>query len=117
METFANYFLMIILIAIIYMYFESQSYEVVYVTSKVDGRRYLVRNLPDKEEAAKLLSDITERLSKLVDGNKGSSTAFIYSNLLFLLTLSRIPNAKKVIQIDVPPVLINGKGCPVTGNS
>ena len=33
-----------------------------------------------------------------------------------LLILNNIPKAKKVIQIDVPPVLINGKGCPVTGN-
>ena len=35
--------------------------------------------------------------------------------MLFLLTLSKIPIAKKVIQMEVPPVLTNGSGCPVTG--
>ena len=51
-----NIFVSIILIVIIYIYFESNSYDVVYVKSKVDNKEYLVRNLKDKQEAADLLA-------------------------------------------------------------
>lgn len=56
---------------IMYMYLESRSHEVVYVTSKLDGRDYLVRNMSDKEEAADLLSKVRAKLIKLVEHLKG----------------------------------------------
>jgi len=34
-----------------------------------------------------------------------------------LLTLNNIPNEILVNQIDVPPILTNGKGWPVTGSN
>jgi len=37
-----------------------------YVTSGIDGRRYLVRSLPDKQEASDLLAKVNERLQTLV---------------------------------------------------
>lgn len=49
------------------MYFESRSYEVIYVKSTIDQKEYLVRNLPDKQEASNLLAKIRGKLVKLVD--------------------------------------------------
>lgn len=40
--------------------------EVSIVKSKTDGRRYVVRNLPDKQEAADMLGTVNEDLIKLV---------------------------------------------------
>lgn len=40
--------------------------EVEYVRSKVDGEEYLVRSLPDKQEAADLLANIRKKLEKMV---------------------------------------------------
>lgn len=40
--------------------------EVEYVKSSIDGKEYLVRSLPDKKEAAALLSQIIANLQKLV---------------------------------------------------
>ena len=40
--------------------------EVEYVTSTVDNKEYLVRSLPDKQEAANLLANIRQRLEKMV---------------------------------------------------
>jgi predicted metal-dependent hydrolase len=49
------------------MYIEGFSNEVELVTSPHDGREYLVRNLPDKDRAARLLSMLRARLIKFVD--------------------------------------------------
>lgn len=40
--------------------------EVEYVTSRVDNQEYLVRSLPDKQEAADLIANIRIRLEKMV---------------------------------------------------
>ena len=40
--------------------------EVEYVKSTVDGQEYLVRSLPDKQEAANLLAQIRQKLEKMV---------------------------------------------------
>jgi hypothetical protein len=37
-----------------------------YVQSGIDGRKYLVRSLPDKQQAADLLAEVSERLQTLV---------------------------------------------------
>jgi predicted metal-dependent hydrolase len=37
-----------------------------YVTSTIDERKYLVRSLPDKQEAADLLAETSEELHKLI---------------------------------------------------
>jgi hypothetical protein len=62
-----NTIIIISLIIIIYKYFEKTTYDVVMVKSNVNGREYLVRNLPDKQEAADLLGKIAVKLQKLVD--------------------------------------------------
>jgi predicted metal-dependent hydrolase len=40
--------------------------EVTYIKSTVDGRKYLVRNLDDSEEAANLLANLRTKLKKIV---------------------------------------------------
>ena len=63
-------FVLIVIVAIFiwsaYVYVEGFTSEVEYVSSSLDHRSYLVRNLPDKAYAAQLLSLIRARLSKLV---------------------------------------------------
>jgi predicted metal-dependent hydrolase len=65
MDDFTSFFLVLICITIFYLYLENKASEVTYV--KKDNVEYLVRNLPDKEEAALLLSKIRNNLTKIVD--------------------------------------------------
>ncbi len=61
------YFIIIAVISVSFMLkFESFSNEIVYTKSKVDGKSYLVRNLPDKDKAANLLADLKEKCISLV---------------------------------------------------
>lgn len=64
MKDIGTFFVIIICITIFYIYLENKAMDVTYVSR--DGIEFLVRNLDDKEQAAKLLSDICTRLSKLV---------------------------------------------------
>lgn len=63
-------FLFLIIIAILglslSMYIEGFTNEVEYVPSSFDGRDYLVRNLPDKHQAADLLSVMRAKLVRFV---------------------------------------------------
>ncbi len=47
------------------MYFKQSRYPLSYVTSSIDGERYLVRNLPDKQAAADRLARVREKLLRL----------------------------------------------------
>lgn len=67
MKDFVSFFLVLILITTFYTYLESKSLGVDYVVSNVDGKKYLVRNYEDKQEAADLLAKMTRRLRYLVD--------------------------------------------------
>lgn len=49
--------------------------EVLSVESSLDGRRYIVRNLPDAQDAADLLSTLVQRLASLVD-DMGHTAAY-----------------------------------------
>jgi len=66
-----NLLVLVITILIVYlsvrMYYDSSKAEVDYVISERDNQKYLVRNLPDKERAAQLLSLIKERMIVLVE--------------------------------------------------
>ena len=62
-----NAIIIISLIIIIYKYFEKNSYDVVMVKSESNGKDYLVRNLPDKQEASNLLGKIAIKLEKLLE--------------------------------------------------
>ena len=65
MDDFNTFFFILICASIFYIYLENKASDVTYITHK--NIEFLVRNEDDKEEAAKLLSDITERLTKLVE--------------------------------------------------
>lgn len=65
MKDFTSFFICIILITILYIHLENKFTDVEYVKSKVDGNKYLVRNLKDKQEAADLLAQIRANLVKV----------------------------------------------------
>ncbi len=67
MKDFVSFFLLLIVVTIFYIYLESKSVDVQYVKSTVDSREYLVRNLPDKQEAANLLANIHLTMMKVID--------------------------------------------------
>lgn len=67
MKDFVSFFLVLVLITTFYTYLESKSLGVDYVVSKVDGKKYLVRNYEDKQEACDLLARMTRRLKYLVN--------------------------------------------------
>ena len=54
MDSFINVIVTFVLLTIVYKYFENRSYGVVLQKSDVDNKDYLVRNLPDKQEAVTL---------------------------------------------------------------
>ena len=51
----------------IFIFLESKSSDVTYVVSSVDNRKYLVRNLPDKKQAADILANTRKKLVTLCD--------------------------------------------------
>ena len=67
MEDFVSFFLILICITIFYVYLENKAVDVTYMKSTIDNKEYLVRNLPDKQEAANILAQIREGLTKIVD--------------------------------------------------
>jgi len=48
------------------VYLETKSLDVKYIVSNVDNQEYLVRNLPDKQEASDLMANININLKKLI---------------------------------------------------
>ena len=77
-----NGIIIISLIIIIYKYFEKHSYDVVMVKSETNGKQYLVRNLPDKQEAANLLGNLAIKLEKLVEIIKNEGYENIYNKYI-----------------------------------
>ena len=65
MIDFTSFFITSILLTTLYMHLENRNKELTYVKSTVDGRKYLVRNLPDKQEAANLIATVRGNLVKL----------------------------------------------------
>ena len=66
MDSFINVIVTFVLLTIIYKYFENKSYGVILQKSDVTDKEYLVRNLPDRQQAADTLANISKRLLKLV---------------------------------------------------
>ena len=65
MEDFTTFFFILICASVFYVYLENKASDVTYV--RLNKIEYLVRNLPDKEEAALLLSKIRDRLTRVVE--------------------------------------------------
>lgn len=68
---FVKLFVIIIMVAILIFYLKRYYGEVEYVTSKVDGRTYLVRKLHDRQEAADTLAKINQECEKLIQHLQG----------------------------------------------
>lgn len=65
-SNYVGIYLFVICILVGYIYVEYFKTTLVYQKSTVDGKDYLVRNLPDKQEAANLLANIKETLLTLI---------------------------------------------------
>ena len=65
--TFLDVFIVIILISFIFFYVKKNYGEVEYVKSNEDGKKYLVKRLPDAQEAANILARINKKLTLLVN--------------------------------------------------
>lgn len=79
MEQFASMLTVAVLLTIIYMYMEGRTHEVVFVKSNVNGKEYLVRNLPDKQNAADLLAKLSLKLESFVDHLKNTDNSELFS--------------------------------------
>lgn len=64
--SFLDIFVLFVLLVIAFIYVRNQYGEVEYVTSKVDNHRYLVLKLPEKQEAADTLANLTKDMIKLI---------------------------------------------------
>ena len=61
------FIIILIFIFSIYTILKLEKHEVKYVPSQVDGKEYLVRDLPDKQEAANLLAEVKKNIMLLVN--------------------------------------------------
>ena len=66
MRGFTEAFVLFVLVVIVVMYVRQYYGEVEIVSAPDDGRRYVVRKLPDAKKAARLLARINAKLSRLV---------------------------------------------------
>tara|TARA_B100000780_G_C21126983_1_gene457765 strand:+ start:9355 stop:9954 length:600 start_codon:yes stop_codon:yes gene_type:complete len=64
---FTNYFAMGVIAVIISMYYETNNNDLIYVESTSDNRKYLVRNLPDKNKSSNMMAKIRENLVTIRD--------------------------------------------------
>ena len=61
-----KFIIILILITILIVFVNIQKREVVYIESDLDRKKYLVRDLEDKQRAANLLAKIKKNITKLV---------------------------------------------------
>ena len=84
MKDFVSFFILLIIITIFYTYLENKSSEVSYVKSTLDNKEYLVRNMPDMQQASDLLSQLNINLTKLIkqlDSNSKNSNNYTEKNI------------------------------------
>lgn len=63
------WFLLLIIVVVAYagLWYKQSKYPMAYVEASVDGERYYVRNMPDKQQAADRLARVRARLKQLRD--------------------------------------------------
>lgn len=71
---FINIIIPLLLLFIFLIYIKKQRTEVSFVTSKVDGQRYVVQNKPDKQQAADTLAQIKKNMMNLVEYCKNNQS-------------------------------------------
>jgi len=67
LASFSNYFAIGVIIIVISMYYETKQNDLIYIKSTIDGRKYLVRNLPDKDKSSNMMAQIRENLVTIRD--------------------------------------------------
>ncbi len=67
MQSFVLIYIVVIVIFLLFLFFENRNPELVKIKSTVDDRTYLVRNLPDSQEAANLLGSVRKNIIQLTD--------------------------------------------------
>ena len=67
MYNFLFLFIFFIIVLSLFIYTESRNNEIIYVQSSIDNRKYLVRNVDDKQEAADMLANMRARLDKMIN--------------------------------------------------
>ena len=67
LASFSNYFAMGVIAIIVSMYYETKQNDLIYNKSTTDGRKYLVRNLPDKDKSSNMMAKIREKLVTIRD--------------------------------------------------
>jgi hypothetical protein len=67
MYNFIFLFVFFIILLTLFIYNESKNNEIKYVESSVDSRKYLVRNVEDKQHAADLLANMRNNVDKLIN--------------------------------------------------
>ena len=77
-----NTFITLILISIIYKYYQNSNHNITIVKSTVNNKEYMVRNLEDKQEASNLLAKISIKMSKLVNYLKTSNNKDTYKKYI-----------------------------------
>jgi len=68
-----------LLVAIVFLFIKTTKQDVIYVISKIDDRKYLVRDTKDKQEAADMLAKVRKKLMDLKEylkRNKGKYKDF-----------------------------------------
>ena len=80
-------FVLLIMAATVLMFIRQHHGEVAYVTSQIDGRRYLVRALPDRQRAADMIARLNAKLTALVQhmvalqpAGREAAVALLYEN-------------------------------------
>ncbi len=66
-NTLIGLIILLVFIQFAYTKYENFANDIGYVKSTVDGKEYLVRNLPDKQEASNMLARIRMRLEKICE--------------------------------------------------
>eukprot|EP00877_Chromochloris_zofingiensis_P014453 jgi/Chrzof1/9261/UNPLg00228.t1 len=64
--SFGEFFILILLFLLFIMALKTRLQEVEHKTSLVDNRRYLVRKLPDSQQAADMLANINQMIQSLI---------------------------------------------------
>ena len=91
MKDFVSFFLLLIIGTIFYIYLETKSLDVKYVRSTLDNREYLVRNLPDAQEASDLLAKIHSNNKRLIEvvNAETNQTEYTKQNLIDIERLTK----------------------------
>ena len=65
MDNFIYIYLIVIFILLAYIYYQTSNGDLVKQKSNIDGNDYLVRNLPDKQQAADLIANTKNKILQL----------------------------------------------------